>query len=397
VIEVPSFVPASDADATRFPRITRPSRAAVVAAGGAAIVLVLAYLVGEVLALFIIGLILAYLLDYPVTWLARHGVPRALGAILSIIALGIVIFLFLALVLGAIVKQGAEFIATVPSAIDQIEAWYTTAALAPEVRDVLDSFFKGIADWAASFNVAEFVADLVAAVLGFVGSFFTLMAIPFFMFFVLKDRPKLAEAAWGTFPEAWRTDARVIGGSVIGSFGAYVRAESILMALLGLITWAGLMLLSITVDERIAEFALFLAVVAAVCELIPNFGPILALIPALLFGLTLGPPAFVAILLLYLVIMFVEGQVLVPTIEGKQFEIHPAWVLVLILAGLALVGPLGAILALPVAAAGRDVFSYVFRRAAGLEANPALVAAAETAVPGDRSTPPASTAAGGMA
>jgi len=75
----------------------------------------------------------------------------------------------------------------------------------------------------------------------------------------------------------------------------------------------------------------------------------------------------VATLILYLGIMFLEGRVLVPTIEGKQFEIHPAWVLVLILVGLALVGPLGAVLALPVAAATRDVYTYVFRRAAGLE------------------------------
>jgi predicted PurR-regulated permease PerM len=382
------FMPASEADATRFPRIGRPSRAAVVAAAGLAVGLILAYLVGEVLALFIIGLILAYLLDYPVTWLARHGLPRALGAVLSLAVLAIVVFLFFVLIFGAIVQQGAAFIAQVPSAIDQVKAWYATADLAPEVRAVLDSFFKGIADWAAGFNVAAFVADLVAAVLGFVGSFFTLMALPFFMFFVLKDRPKLSQATWGVFPPAWRMDAQAMGGAVIGSFGAYVRAESILMAILGVITWAGLMLLSVIVDPRFAEFALFLAVIAAICELIPSFGPILALIPALLFALTLGPAAVVATLILYLVIMFVEGQVLVPTIEGKQFEIHPAWVLVLILAGLALIGPLGAILALPVAAAARDVFAYVFRRAAGIDPNPALTAPADSPPAGSPPDPP---------
>lgn len=370
MIEQPARESAAEADVRTFPRITRPSRAAVVAAVGAAVVLFLAYLVGEVLALFIIGLILAYLLDYPVTWMAKHGVPRGLGAVISIAGLGIVVFLFLVLVSGAILKQGADFLAQVPSAIGQITAWYATADLATEVRAMLDSFFQGIADWAAGFNVAGFVADVVGAVLGFVGSAFTLMAIPFFLFFVLKDRPRLSEATWGVFPPAWRADARAIGGAVVGSFGAYVRAESILMVLLGLLTWAGLMLLSVVVDGRIAEFAVLLAVIAAICELIPSFGPILALIPALLFGLTLGPPALVSILVLYLVIMFVEGQVLVPTIEGKQFQIHPAWVLVLILAGLALIGPLGAILALPVAAAGRDVFSYVFRRAAGIDPNP---------------------------
>jgi predicted PurR-regulated permease PerM len=393
-------LPAPRADARRFPRVGRPSRAAVVAVAGVAIVLGLAYLVGEVMALFIIGLILVYLLDYPVTWLAHRGVPRALGAVISIIAFGALVSLFLVIVFGAIVQQGAAFVAQIPSAVDQIIAWYTTADLAPEVRGVLDSFFKGIADWATNFDVAGFVADIAAAVLGVLGSFFTLAAIPFFTFFVLKDRPRLADATWGVFPPIWRGDARVIGSSVVGSFGAYVRSEAILMVLVGLLTWAGLMVLSVVVDDRIAQFALFLAVVAAICELIPTFGPIIALVPALAFGITLGPAAFVAILILYLVIMFVEGQVLVPTIQGRQFEIHPAWVLVLILAGLALIGPLGAILALPVAAAGRDVYSYIFRRAAGLEPNPAVATALAEAdevgpAPGGTTVPETAEAAGG--
>jgi predicted PurR-regulated permease PerM len=377
---------AAEANASRFPRVTPPSRAAVVAAAGAVAALVLAYMVGEVLALFIIGLILVYLLDWPVSWLARHGVPRALGTIISIAALAIVVFFFLVVVFSAIIDQGAAFVAGIPAAISEIKDWYATAELPPEVRAVLDSFFLGISEWAANFNVAAFVADIAAAIFGLLGSFFSLMALPFFVFFVLKDRQRLSNATWGTFPAAWRADAQRIGGSVIENFGNYVRAEAILMVLMFVITWAGLMLLSIIVDTRFADFALFLALIAAVCELIPTFGPILALIPALLFALTLGPGPMVATLILYLGIMFLEGQVLVPTIEGKQFQIHPAWVLVLILVGLALVGPLGAILALPVAAAARDVYAYVFRRAAGLE--PALSPAV-----GDQDAAP--TAAGG--
>jgi hypothetical protein len=63
VTDQPPLTTASEADAGRFPRVTRPSRAAVVAAVGIVGALVLAYLVGEVLAIFVIGLILAYLLE----------------------------------------------------------------------------------------------------------------------------------------------------------------------------------------------------------------------------------------------------------------------------------------------------------------------------------------------
>jgi len=77
LIDPPPGGTASVAEASRFPRLARPSRAAIVACAGVAAVLVVAYMVGEALAIFIVGLILVYLLDWPVSWLARHGVPRA--------------------------------------------------------------------------------------------------------------------------------------------------------------------------------------------------------------------------------------------------------------------------------------------------------------------------------
>ena len=361
----------------RFPKAGVPSRAAVVAAAGAVVVGLLAYSVGEVLATFLVGLILAYLLDFPVTWMAKHGVPRALGALISIAVLALAVLLFLVIVVEAVIQQGAAFVSQVPGMIDRFSVWYASSDLPEQVRVVFEGIFQGVADWARTFDMAAFMANIVQAIFGLLGSVFTLMVLPFFLFYVLKDRPTLANAMWASFPVAWRGDARVVIVKVIGNFGTYVRAESILMVILGVITWAGLMLLSITVDKRFADFALFLAIIAAIGELIPNFGPIIALIPALMFAATISPAALVATLILYLAIMFLEGQILVPNIEGKQFAIHPAWVLVLILAGLALIGPLGAILALPLAATARDVFGYVFGRASGDIPNPSENGGAE--------------------
>ena len=377
---VPAVSRAPAVQAPPYPRAQVPSAAAVVAVATVAVVGLLAYLVGEALAIFVIGLILAYVLDPLVSRLAAHRVPRALGAILAIALLGLVVVLFAMLVVAAVIEQGAKFLATIPSLLDQFTDWYATASLPDALRTLIDSLLADIEAALAGIDIAAIAADVAASLFGLLGSVFTLFALPFFMFYILADRPRLSRSATLAVPERWREDVQTVARVVLTSFGTYVRAEAILMVLLGLITWAGLMGLSIVVDARIADFALFLALVAAVCELIPTFGPIIALVPALLFGLTLGPGPFVAIFLLYLVIMFIEGQVLVPKIEGGQFELHPSLVIVLILGGLALLGPLGAILALPVAAAGRDAVRYIFRRSTGMSSAAALLLDIEPAV-----------------
>lgn len=342
-----------------------PSRPSLVAAAGAVVVIVLAYLVGEVLATFVVAGVLVVLIDPLVNGLARRGVPRALAAVLGIAVVAIVVALFLVIVFRAVIEQGIAFVEQIPGAVDTFSDWYASADLAPEVRAVLDQLVADLAAAIAAIDYVGIIMGLVAGVLGIVGSVLGLMAIPFFMFFVLADRPNLVANVQGSIPAAWRGDLLSVGRIGLGSLATYFRAEAILCVALATVTFVGLMALAFLVDERIAEYALFLAVVAGFSELIPMFGPYIAFIPAFFFGLTLGAPALPAICLLYLGIMFLEGQVMVPTIEGKSFAIHPAAVLVLILAGLALIGPLGAVLALPVSAAGRDIFRYVFRRSGG--------------------------------
>jgi predicted PurR-regulated permease PerM len=103
---------------------------------------------------------------------------------------------------------------------------------------------------------------------------------------VVVDRPGLATELEQRLPDPWRADILAVTGIIGGQFGRYVRSEAILMALLGLLTWGGLMLLALVVDPRIADYALFLAVIAAFSEL-----SLLAWIgdPAVIYELTLGP------------------------------------------------------------------------------------------------------------
>ena len=112
---------------------------------------------------------------------------------------------------------------------------------------------------------------------------------------------------------------------------------------------------------------MFLAIVAGLLELLPIIGPIIAAIPAVLLAATVGLDAVVAALALYLVVQQVENTVLVPKIQGDAVELHPSIVIFALVIGGAMAGLLGAILSLPIAAAARNIYRYLYRR---LEPNP---------------------------
>ena len=150
--------------------------------------------------------------------------------------------------------------------------------------------------------------------------------------------------------------------SVERVFGQWVRGQLILGVTVGVFTFIGLTILSVTIDPVFGRYAILLSVIAGILELVPIIGPIIAAVPAVLLAATAGVEAVVASLVLYTLVQQVENNILVPKIQGDAVELHPAAVIFAIIVGGALAGLLGAILALPIAAAIRDVVRYLFRR-----------------------------------
>jgi predicted PurR-regulated permease PerM len=355
-----------------FPPFRTPSAAALIAGGAVVLAVFLLLVVGDALPVFVIGLIAAYIMDPLVSAMAARRVPRALATVLAMLLVGAILIVLARVFLDTVVTQFAAFIAGLPAAFEQIEAWVQTLGLNPSVEADVVAWLNSVEQNLASFNITLLFGPLLEGLATVLGSFFTLLTLPFFLFFVLAGRPVLARQVRETLPDAWRGDILTVLGISLNSFGTYIRAETIVATILGVATFVGIMLLSVLVDPAFAEFALLLAIIAFFSEFIPNFGPWIAAIPAVLIALTISPVAVVATILLYLVLMFAEGQVLVPKIEGGAFSFHPALVLFLVVAGVALAGILGAILALPVTAAAWRSARYAFRRASGMGHDEAL-------------------------
>jgi predicted PurR-regulated permease PerM len=122
--------------------------------------------------------------------------------------------------------------------------------------------------------------------------------------------------------------------------GAWVRGEIILMLIVGLTTYIGLTILGV-------EYALPLAVIAGVLELVPTIGPIISSIPAILIALVQGPVLAIAVLAMYILIQQAENNFLVPKVMEKAVGVLPLITIASLLIGGTLFGVIGAVIAVP--------------------------------------------------
>ena len=365
-----AVAPGSRASAVR---LRAPTLRVAVLIGAVVIIGLALFAAGSAIRPFVVGLLLAYLLDPLVERFARLGMRRWL-AVLAVYAIAIALVVtLLAIAIPPLVRQIATFTDELPVILQQIQyqldhlnELYDQLGLPQEVRSIADSVVAAAIDAVHHLDIS-FLRPLVDSAASFVSSIFGYLILPAWLFFVLKDRPRLQVAADRALPPEWRSDTWAIVGIVHEVFGKWVRGQLLLGLVVGLASFVGLTILGFVVDPIFGRFAVLLAIVAAIGELIPIIGPIISAVPAVLLGLTAGPVPALAALLLYLAIQLVENNFLVPKIQSDAIDLHPSLIIAALVIGGAIFGLLGAILALPVTAAFRDVFKYVFRRASELQ------------------------------
>jgi predicted PurR-regulated permease PerM len=336
---------------------------------------------------FVVGLLFVYLLDPPVRWLVRRGVRRSL-AILIVYVVAIIAFVeFLALTLTPLVNEIMRFIADFPKLAADLDAqlqrlgeFYQRLQIPLEIRQWIDGLIAGFGQGGSGGGGLDltFLLPLLTGAGSLLGAVFGYLILPVWVFYLLKDKVSLVGQFDRTLPPTWRFDTWAIIKTVEHDFGQWVRGQLILGVAVGIFTFIGLIILSQLVDPIFGRYAVLLSIIAGVLELVPIIGPIISAVPAVLLAATAGPAAVVAALLLYTLVQQIENNFFVPKIQGDAIQLHPAAVIFAIIIGGALAGLLGAILALPMTAAFRDVVRYLFRRLSPDE--PAALAASLTPI-----------------
>jgi predicted PurR-regulated permease PerM len=164
-------------------------------------------------------------------------------------------------------------------------------------------------------------------------------------------------------PPEYKEEYASLIGKITKTWISFIRGQLTLMIIIGLMTWLGNLILG-------TPYALLLGIIAGLLELIPNIGPTLAAIPAVLLALIFGssylPVSNLIFALLvigmYVLIQLIENQFIVPYVMGDAVNLPPLIVLIGTIAGATAFGILGALLATPIIATFDLLFRFVYRK-----------------------------------
>jgi predicted PurR-regulated permease PerM len=358
--------------AHRAPTGVRPAVVGALVLVGGLVVVQLAWLLLRPLTLLLLAIVLAQAVEPAAHWLSRW-LPWAVAVVVTYVVGVLVVASVGWLVVPRLIADVGDLAQTVPQLVDQLRqsplGRYlpgTTAELVNELRPQIVGGAVTLTGLVAALPVLLFssLADLVSVS---VMSIYWLIAAPATLRFVLS-----------LFPDGQQERVHHLLSAAGAPMGGYVRATLLLATTIGVLSYAGLLVIGV-------RYPVVLATLAFVAEFIPFLGPLIGGVPAVLVALSTSLTQAVVVVLFYLVLHQLENHVLAPNVVRSQANIPPILVIFALVAGFALLGVVGAVAAVPLGGALQvlvvEGLAPAARRRTG--AAPPVITSAD--VPGSRS------------
>lgn len=331
----------------------------------AAIFLLLLWLLNDILLPFVVGIVVAYFLDPVVVRLQRMGMSRTWATTyVTIIAVLVAIGVAMAIV-PPLFSQLQSLILNFPDYTVKLAARITP--LIDPIRERLDlpplSLNELQAELTQRAGQVLAVAGTVAGKLAQGGlAVFNLLALlfltPVVTFYLLRDWERLVDAIDGALPRDHAGTIRKLAHESNAAIAGYVRGQALVCMSLGSIYAVGLSLVGL-------QFGLIIGLIAGAISFIPFVGTFVGAVMALGMALVQFPPDWMGVVkvaVVFVVGQMLEGNVLSPKLVGDRVGLHPVWIMFALLAGGALFGFVGVLIAVPVAAVIGVVVRHLIAR-----------------------------------
>ena len=293
----------------------------------------------SILTVIGVAFFLALGLEPVVSWLVNRGLPRWLATALVFVVFVAGIATFAAAAFPPLFAQITDLVNRAPLYLQQAQDHSSFIGRLNE-RFQLQQRFTDAVD-SIDGSALNHVVSAGTAVLEGVAD--TLIAIVLTLYF-LADMPRIRSTIYRLVPHTRRPRAILIGDEVFAKVGAYVLGNVLISLLAGAAT-----LIWLTAFD--VPYPLLLAILVAILDLVPVVGSTIAGIVVGAVALTVSIPVCLATIAFYIAFQMVEDYVLVPRIIGRAVHVPALTTVVAVLIGATLLGVVGALVAIPIAAA----------------------------------------------
>jgi predicted PurR-regulated permease PerM len=331
---------------------------------GLVIVLLLTlYLFRAILPPFALAAVVAYILKPVADLLERRTrMPRSLAVTLVFLALIFIVAMIPLTGVPYLVDQVTRINLDLQQLTDDLVAFLSRPVqfleLTFDLREVLGDVRAALQDL-----LQPFATQTLTLLLGVASSLLWVLSILIISFYLVKDAEKLRAFLDRIAPPGHAEELRCLREEVSRVWSSFFRGQVVLSLIIGIVVWLVMSAVGL-------PMAGLMGVLAGVLEVIPTFGPILAMIPALLIAFFRGSTYLpvsgfwfaVLVLIIYTTIQQVENAFLVPRIMGRRMRLHPLIIFVGVLAGGLVFGMVGVFLASPVIGTLRVVLRYTYAK-----------------------------------
>jgi len=317
--------------------------------------------VGSALVPFMLAIVIVYLFRTPVAMLERRGLKRGVAVGVCYLVATIVLVIAGLFVVPPLVDQIGEFIKAFPQYYgravtlwQQLQSQYNAVAVPDWANQALLSLEDTISQQAVNWSsaIAGRVFSVGSGALSFLFNSFLAVVVGFW---ILKDLDAIKREVVLLAGPKRHDEAAVISTKVSNVLGGYLRGQAVVSAATAVLVTIGLSIFGV-------PYALVLGLLAGALNIIPWFGPLVAEVVAAIAA------AFVSPWLALVAVLVIAGAqqltdiFITPRVMSEQVDLHPLLVIFSLLAGGALAGFMGMLLAIPVAAIGKGLFVYYFEK-----------------------------------
>lgn len=290
-----------------------------------------------VVLVLISALVIVGSMSPAVRWLEERGMRRWMGIAMVFTALLLATVLIITLTIPTLMEQATNFVDQEPVLRARLAQWLAGSRLTTPMAELLRNLQSGDLVKMAATNAIEYSSRAVTIVV------YTLSSI-FLALYIMIDRDRLRGGLFLVVPRSHHIRLSRIMLNLETIVGGYIRGQVITSVLMAIFVF--ILLKGCNVPNALA-----ISVFAGVADVLPYIGALLSVGAAVLAALPCGPDIIIVVFVLMLTYETIENRLLVPRVYGRALRLPSSVILISLLSGGVLLGVVGALLALPVAAA----------------------------------------------